>query len=59
MKLVVDATQCCGSGECIKVCPVNAISIVGGVAVIHMDRCDLDGICIPACPYDAIDYQDS
>jgi len=55
MKLVVDKSKCCASGECIKVCPMDAIRIVEGCAVIDPDKCDLDGICIPACPYHAID----
>lgn len=55
MKLIVDNAKCCGSGECIKVCPMEAIQLIEGKAVIDPDKCDLDGICIPACPYQAID----
>ena len=56
MKLVVDKDKCCASGECIRVCPMDAITIVNGAAVIDEDKCDLDGICIPACPKSAINY---
>lgn len=56
MKLLVDKNKCCASGECIKVCPQDAIRIVDGIAVIDFDKCDLDGICIPACPHQAIDF---
>jgi len=59
MRLVVDPKKCCSSGECIKVCPMDAITLVDGVAVIDPDKCDLDGICIPACPHQAIDYLDA
>lgn len=58
MKLVVDGKKCRASGECIKVCPQGAISLVNGVAVIDQDLCDFDGICIPACPHQAIDFSD-
>ncbi|PLX81256.1 MAG: ferredoxin [Desulfuromonas sp.] len=58
MKLVVDKTKCCASGECVKICPTKAITIVEGKAQIDMSKCDLDGICIPACPQRAIDYLD-
>jgi uncharacterized Fe-S center protein len=56
MKLLVDEHKCCASGECVKVCPMDAIRIVNGVAVIDYDKCDMDGICIAACPHQAIDY---
>jgi NAD-dependent dihydropyrimidine dehydrogenase PreA subunit len=35
---------------------MDAIRIVNGVAVIDVDKCDMDGICIPACPHQAIDF---
>jgi len=58
MKIVVDKQYCRGSGECIKVCPHNAISMENGKAVIDLKLCDLDGICIPACPHGAIRFQE-
>ena len=58
MKIFVDKDHCRGSGECIKVCPHNAISMVDGKAVIDMEICDLDGICIPACPHGAIHLEE-
>ena len=54
MKLVVDASKCRGSGECMKVCPEKAITVKDGKAVIDAGLCDQDGICIPACPHHAI-----
>lgn len=56
MKIVVDAEKCCGSGECIKVCPEKALSLVNKLAVLDESRCDFDGLCIPACPHGAISY---
>ena len=56
MKIVVDLDKCTGSGECAKVCPRKAFSVVNGKAVLDEDKCDLDGICIPACPNMAIRY---
>jgi len=46
MKIVVDPKKCRTSGECVLVCPENAISILDGVATIDESKCDLDGICI-------------
>ncbi len=54
MKLVVDPEKCQASGACVAICPINAISIIDGVATIDAVKCDLDGICIPACPHAAI-----
>lgn len=56
MKLIVDTDKCQGSGECAKLCPMDAIVITAGKAVINLDKCDLDGICIPACPSQAIHF---
>jgi Fe-S-cluster-containing hydrogenase component 2 len=58
MKIVIDVNKCCGSGECIKICPDKALSLVNGVAVLDESRCDFDGLCIPACPYSAISYEE-
>ena len=58
MKILIDNTKCCGSGECVKVCPEQAISIANGQAVVYHDKCDLDGLCIPACPYSAVDFEE-
>lgn len=58
MKILVDNKKCQGSCECIKACPVDAIKLVNGKAVIDHDLCDLDGICIPACPHGALDYSE-
>ncbi|MDX2480666.1 MAG: ferredoxin [Desulfuromusa sp.] len=58
MKIVIDKNLCCGSGECVKICPDKAISIVDGKAVLDEAKCDFDGICIPACPCSAISFDD-
>lgn len=54
MKIIVDQNACRGSGECVKVCPQQAISLEEGKALIDQKKCDGDGICIPACPNGAI-----
>ncbi|WP_321530453.1 4Fe-4S binding protein [uncultured Desulfuromonas sp.] len=56
MKIVVDPQKCIASGECVSLCPQNAISIQDGVAVVDDNLCDYDGICIPACPQGAISF---
>lgn len=56
--ITIDSQKCSGSGECIKICPEQAISLVNGKAVIDHQKCDLDGICIPACPNNAIELEE-
>ncbi|MCW8858922.1 MAG: 4Fe-4S binding protein [Deltaproteobacteria bacterium] len=56
MRIIIDQDLCCGSAECIKVCPEKAISLVAGKAVLDDTKCDFGGLCLPACPKGAIDY---
>ncbi|TYO97477.1 4Fe-4S binding protein [Geothermobacter ehrlichii] len=58
MRIVIHADRCQGSGECIRVCPEKAISMVDGKAVLDESRCNFDGICIPACPHGAIEFDE-
>ena len=58
MQIIIDQNLCCGTGECIKICPEKAISLVHGKAVIDDSKCDLDGLCIPVCPKGAIEYDE-
>ncbi len=48
--------SCLGLGDCIKVCPSNAISIdiKTRVAVVNPDRCTGCGLCVKECPRNII-----
>lgn len=48
---------CLGLGDCIKVCPQNAISIDEGkhIVVIDREKCNGCGLCIPECPQNLIE----
>ena len=50
----VNREECVGCGMCVKVCPVGAISMQDGVAVIDDDVCVRCGRCLQACPVGAI-----
>jgi len=41
---------CTGYGNCVKVCPFEAISVINGVAVIDKEKCKACGKCIDVCP---------
>jgi ferredoxin len=58
MKILVDRDRCRGSGECVKVCPREAISLVDGTAMVDDAKCDFDGMCIPVCPHGAISFSE-
>lgn len=50
----IEATKCMGCGACIDVCPMEAIELVDGIAVVLTKRCSGCQACQSACPADAI-----
>ena len=46
---------CLGFGNCASVCPVHAISVIDGVAVVDKELCTGCGACAKACPKHVID----
>lgn len=53
-KFAVNAATCVGCRQCQAVCPVDAIAIVGGKAVIDPSRCIGCGSCESVCPTSAV-----
>ena len=50
----IDKEKCVGCGACVEVCPVHAISIVGGKAKINANKCVDCGRCAQVCPQGAL-----
>ncbi|MFH2028134.1 MAG: DUF362 domain-containing protein [Nanoarchaeota archaeon] len=50
----VFAKECVGCGTCVKMCPVQTISLEEGKAVFDYSGCWGCGVCINACPYDVL-----
>lgn len=48
---VIVCDQC---GECIDVCPFDAISVSYGVVTIDTELCTNCGVCVDACPNGAL-----
>ena len=45
---------CLGLASCARVCPVNAIEISDGLAIVHPELCISCGKCVKACPRNLI-----
>lgn len=45
--------NCTGCGSCISICPVGALKLEDGIAVVQ-DNCTLCGACVSDCPFQAI-----
>ena len=58
-KAFVIADLCNGCQACLSVCPVNAISMQDGKAVVNPFMCTSCGACIPVCPVEAIDFKNA
>lgn len=55
MAIVIDKESCIGCAACIDSCPLELISLEGGVAVIHdEDSCIECGMCLDSCAVEAI-----
>lgn len=52
--VVVDEQECTGCGTCVEACPVEAISLIDGVAHIDHDECTECLTCVDECPVEAI-----
>jgi len=53
MSAKVNKEKCMGCGQCVDVCPVQAIEIKEKKAVVS-DSCVDCGVCLNACPVDAL-----
>lgn len=56
MNYVIDADRCVACLACVRVCPTDAIAVLGEPPVLHIvdEACVGCGRCVPACPHDAV-----
>ena len=55
MAVTIDKEKCTGCGTCVDTCPVEALKIVDGKAVVDPDTCIDCGSCVDECPEGAIE----
>jgi Pyruvate/2-oxoacid:ferredoxin oxidoreductase delta subunit len=54
-KAVVDRAACVACGCCVKICPLQAVEIVRGIAAqVNRDKCVGCGRCAKECPASVI-----
>ena len=53
MAVKVESDKCTGCGECVSACPLDAIVIKDGKAVVD-DSCAECGACVDVCPNKAL-----
>ena len=46
--------KCIGCGNCVDICPADAVNLEDNLAVIDTDWCIGCGVCVSKCPNDAI-----
>jgi NAD-dependent dihydropyrimidine dehydrogenase PreA subunit len=54
MAVKIDSMKCNGCGRCEVACPMDAIKVKNGKAVVSEDSCAECGACVSACPQGAI-----
>ena len=53
IKSVIIKAKCVGCGDCVRSCPVQAITMVRGKAVIDAEKCIGCRLCVITCSYGA------
>ncbi len=54
MSIEIKEDKCTGCGRCVEVCPVDAITLDDGKAIINDEECVECGACESECPNNAI-----
>ena len=56
---VVDDDRCFGCAACIALCPVDALTLKGLLAIVEEPSGTHCELCIPSCPVFALDIVDT
>ncbi len=55
MAVEINNEKCTGCGQCVDVCPVEAITMNDDKAKIDQETCIECGACVSECPNEAIE----
>jgi len=55
---IVDEDLCYGCAACIALCPVDALTLEGLLAIVDEPICSHCELCIPACPVHALSLEE-
>ncbi len=58
MAVKIDKEKCTGCGDCIEVCPVEALKLEDEKSVCDEDECTDCLACVDECPEEAITEAD-
>lgn len=47
--------SCLGYGDCVQVCPFDAMTVVGRMVVVNPIKCTGCGLCVKACPRSSLE----
>ena len=53
VKTTIVRSKCVGCGDCVRACPVQAISMQRGKAVVDPEKCISCRLCVITCSYGA------
>jgi NAD-dependent dihydropyrimidine dehydrogenase PreA subunit len=53
----IDSGSCDACGQCIEMCPMEALTINHDCSSVDLDRCIGCGVCVSTCPNDAIELK--
>ena len=58
-KAIIDQSLCVACGCCVKVCPLQAIAVIGGItAQVNPQKCVGCGKCAAECPASVIEIRE-
>ncbi len=55
MPAVVNTQRCTGCGECVEVCPCEAVELIDAVAEVLEENCTECVACVDECSEEAIE----
>ncbi|MGL1901519.1 MAG: 4Fe-4S binding protein [Fibrobacterales bacterium] len=55
MAVTILKDKCTGCGDCVEVCPTDALEVIDGLCIVDEDECTDCGACVDECPEDAIE----